>query len=83
MTLLAAYAGDIREAMAAARSLGGITYFESLLLLHIGYLFYLSGRADAGAPMPTRTSPPCFRSAWRCAWRATAASLSRPSPTNS
>ena len=53
--LLAAYAGDIREAMAAARSLGGITYFESLLLLHIGYLFYLSGelmqRAHADADL--------------------------------
>jgi len=53
--LLAAYAGDIREAMAAVRSLGGITYFESLLLLHIGYLFYLSGelmqRAHADADL--------------------------------
>lgn len=53
--LLAAYAGDIREAMAAARSLGTITYFESLLLLHIGYLFYLSGelmqRAHADADL--------------------------------
>ena len=53
--LLAAYAGDIREAMAAARSLGGITYFESLLLLHIGYLFYLAGelmqRAHADADL--------------------------------
>lgn len=47
--------GDIREAMAAVRSLGGITYFESLLLLHIGYLFYLSGelmqRAHADADL--------------------------------
>ena len=53
--LLAAYAGDIREAMAAVRSLGGITYFESLLLLHIGYLFYHSGelmqRAHADADL--------------------------------
>ena len=41
--------------MAAVRSLGGITYFESLLLLHIGYLFYLSGelmqRAHADADL--------------------------------
>ena len=53
--LLAAYAGDIREAMAAARSLGTITYFESLLLFQIGYLFYLSGelmqRAHADADL--------------------------------
>lgn len=53
--LLAAYAGDIREAMAAARSLGTISYFESLLLFQIGYLFYLSGelmqRAHADADL--------------------------------
>lgn len=59
--LLAAYAGDIREAMAAARSLGGITYFESLLLLHIGYLFYLSGelmqRAHADADLSPLLPP--------------------------
>ena len=59
--LLAAYAGDIREAMAAVRSLGGITYFESLLLLHIGYLFYLSGelmqRAHADADLSPLLPP--------------------------
>lgn len=41
--LFAAYASDIREAMANARSAGRISYVESLLLFNIGFLFFLCG----------------------------------------
>lgn len=41
--LFAAYAQDIREAMAVSRATGRIGYVESLLLFEIGFLYYLSG----------------------------------------
>ena len=41
--LFAAYAPDIREAMALSRAAGRISYVESLLLFEIGFLYYLSG----------------------------------------
>lgn len=41
--LFAAQAPALREAMAQTRSLGRISYLESLLLFECGYLFYLAG----------------------------------------
>lgn len=39
----ASYAGEIREAVAAARARGQISYTECLLLFHFGFLFTLCG----------------------------------------
>ena len=41
--LLATHAEALRNAMADCRAAGQISYFESLLLFHIGFLFYLCG----------------------------------------
>lgn len=41
--LFASYAEEIRQCMNQARSCGRISYVESLLLFHIGFLFTLSG----------------------------------------
>lgn len=41
--LFASYAEEIRQCMGQARSVGRISYVESLLLFHIGFLFALSG----------------------------------------
>ncbi|MBP3647066.1 MAG: hypothetical protein J6K55_11665 [Clostridia bacterium] len=41
--LLASRAEELREAMAQTRAIGRISYLESLLLLHVGFLFYLAG----------------------------------------
>ena len=41
--LFASYAEEIRQCMNQARSVGRISYVESLLLFHIGFLFALSG----------------------------------------
>ena len=41
--LLATQAQTLRNAMENSRANGHISYFESLLLFHIGFLFYLAG----------------------------------------
>ena len=41
--LLATHAEAIRSCMAQSRAEGRISYFESLLLVQVGFLFYLSG----------------------------------------
>lgn len=41
--LFATHAEELRQAMAHCRGAGRISYLESLLLFHIGFLFYLSG----------------------------------------
>lgn len=41
--LLASHAQELRQAMANTRGNGRISYLESLLLFHVGFLFYLAG----------------------------------------
>lgn len=64
--LFASYAGDIRDAMAAARSLGYISHLESLLLFEIGYLFFLCGEMLANAYEDGSLSPLLSRQMTLC-----------------
>ena len=58
--LIASHFEELCAAMAQCRALGRISYLESLLLFHFGFLFYLAGemleraRLSQEAPLPER-----------------------------